>query len=174
LARRHDHDRTLDPRDQPKIDPQQLVLQLLAQAKANGVELIGSNGLFIQLTATVLEIAREAAMDEHLGSEQHQVEGRNRGNSRNGWRTKTVGTEIGTVQSQAARDTDASFDPQIVKKRQYRLTGVDEIILSLSAKGLTTGEIAARFDDGYGTTVSKETISKISEALICISVMNAE
>ncbi|MEZ7240283.1 IS256 family transposase [Rhodococcus sp. GXMU-t2271] len=152
--------------DQPKIDPQQLAQQLLAQAKADGVELVGPNGLLNQLTATVLETALEAEMDEHLGYEKHQVEGRNSGNSRNGRRTKTVLTEIGPVQIQVPRDTDASFDPQIVKKRQRRLTGVDEIILSLSAKGLTTGEIAAHFDDVYGATVSKETISKITDKVL--------
>ncbi|WP_371384200.1 IS256 family transposase [Rhodococcus sp. GXMU-t2271] len=157
---------TLDPMDQPKIDPQQLAQQLLAQAKADGVELVGPNGLLNQLTATVLETALEAEMDEHLGYEKHQVEGRNSGNSRNGRRTKTVLTEIGPVQIQVPRDTDASFDPQIVKKRQRRLTGVDEIILSLSAKGLTTGEIAAHFDDVYGATVSKETISKITDKVL--------
>ena len=75
-------------------------------------------------------------------------------------------TEIGPVQIQVPRDTDASFDPQIVKKRQRRLTGVDEIILSLSAKGLTTGEIAAHFDDVYGASVSKETISKITDKVL--------
>ncbi|TWH41859.1 transposase-like protein [Rhodococcus rhodochrous J38] len=157
---------TLDPMDQQKIDPQQLAQQLLAQSKADGVELVGPNGLLNQLTATVLETALEAEMDEHLGYEKHQVEGRNSGNSRNGRRTKTVLTEIGPVQIQVPRDTDASFDPQIVKKRQRRLTGVDEIILSLSAKGLTTGEIAAHFDDVYGATVSKETISKITDKVL--------
>ncbi|MGV9948811.1 IS256 family transposase [Rhodococcus aetherivorans] len=157
---------TLDPMDQPKIDPQQLAQQLLAQSKADGVELVGPNGLLNQLTATVLETALEAEMDEHLGYEKHQVEGRNSGNSRNGRRSKTVLTEIGPVQIQVPRDTDASFDPQIVKKRQRRLTGVDEIILSLSAKGLTTGEIAAHFDDVYGATVSKETISKITDKVL--------
>lgn len=157
---------TLDPMDQPKIDPQQLAQQLLAQAKTDGVELVGPNGLLNQLTATVLETALEAEMDEHLGYEKHQVEGRNSGNSRNGRRSKTVLTEIGPVQIQVPRDTDASFDPQIVKKRQRRLTGVDEIILSLSAKGLTTGEIAAHFDDVYGATVSKETISKITDKVL--------
>nr|EJJ02278.1 transposase, Mutator family protein [Rhodococcus sp. JVH1] len=75
-------------------------------------------------------------------------------------------TEIGPVQIQVPRDTDASFDPQIVKKRQRRLTGVDEIILSLSAKGLTTGEIAAHFDDVYGASVSRETISKITDKVL--------
>ncbi|WP_425607443.1 IS256 family transposase [Rhodococcus pyridinivorans] len=157
---------TLDPMDQPKIDPQQLAQQLLAQAKTDGVELVGPNGLLNQLTASVLETALEAEMDEHLGYEKHQVEGRNTGNSRNGRRSKTVLTEIGPVQIQVPRDTDASFDPQIVKKRQRRLTGVDEIILSLSAKGLTTGEIAAHFDDVYGATVSKETISKITDKVL--------
>ncbi|AII11477.1 IS256 family transposase [Rhodococcus opacus] len=157
---------TLDPMDQSKIDHQQLAHQLLAQAKAEGIELVGPNGLLNQLTANVLETALEAEMDEHLGYEKHQFEGRNGGNSRNGRRSKTVLTEIGPVEIQVPRDTDASFDPQIVKKRQRRLTGVDEIVLSLSAKGLTTGEIAAHFDDVYGASVSRETISKITDKVI--------
>ncbi|GAA4479697.1 IS256 family transposase [Rhodococcus olei] len=157
---------TLDPMDQSKIDHQELARQLLAQAKAEGIELVGPNGLLNQLTANVLETALEAEMDEHLGYEKHQVDGRGSGNSRNGRRTKTVLTEIGPVQIQVPRDTDASFDPQIVKKRQRRLTGVDEIILSLSAKGLSTGEIAAHFDDVYGASVSKETVSKITDKVL--------
>ena len=60
------------------------------------------------------------------------------------------------------RDRDGSFEPQIVKKRQRRLTGVDEIVLSLYAKGLTTGEISAHFAEIYGASVSKETISRIT------------
>ncbi|MDH6283911.1 putative transposase [Rhodococcus sp. LBL1] len=157
---------TLDSMDQSRIDHQELAQQLLAQAKADGVELVGPNGLLNQLTANVLETALEAEMDEHLGYEKHQVEGRGSGNSRNGRRAKTVLTEIGPVQIQVPRDTDSSFDPQIVKKRQRRLTGVDEIILSLSAKGLTTGEISAHFDDVYGASVSKDTISKITDKVL--------
>jgi hypothetical protein len=72
-------------------------------------------------------------------------------------------TEIGSVQIEVPRDTDASFSPQIVRKGQRRLTGVDDIVLSLSAKGLTTGEIAAHFDDVYGAAVSKDTISQITD-----------
>ncbi|MDF3312847.1 IS256 family transposase [Rhodococcus sp. T2V] len=152
--------------DQSKIDHQKLAQQLLAQAEAEGIELVGPNGLLNQLTANVLETALEAEMDAHLGYEKHQFTGRNGGNSRNGRRSKTVLTEIGPVEIQVPRDTDASFDPQIVKKRQRRLTGVDEIVLSLSAKGLTTGEIAAHFDDVYGASVSRETISKITDKVI--------
>jgi len=69
-------------------------------------------------------------------------------------RTKTVFTEIGPVDIDVPRDVKSSFEPQIVKKRQRRLTGIDEIVLSLTAKGLTTGEVAAHFADVYGATVS--------------------
>ena len=75
-------------------------------------------------------------------------------------------TEIGPVEIDVPRDTDSTFEPQIVKKRQRRLTGVDEIVLSLTAKGLTTGEIAAHFAEVYGATVSKDTISRITDKVI--------
>ena len=103
---------------------------------------MGPNGLLNQLTATVLEAALEAEMDEHLGYQKYQAEGRDGGNSRNGRRAKVL-TEIGPVTIEVPRGTESTFEPQIVKKRQRRLTGIDEIVLSLTAKGLTTGEIAA-------------------------------
>ena len=70
------------------------------------------------------------------------------------------------VEIEVPRDTKSSFEPQIVKKRQRRLSGIDEIVLSLTAKGLTTGEIAAHFADIYGATVSKDTISRITDKVI--------
>jgi transposase-like protein len=81
-------------------------------------------------------------------------------------RPKTVLTEIGPVQIDVLRDTDASFDPQIVKKRQRRLTGVDQIVLSFTARGLTTGEISAHFAEVYGASVSRDTISKITDKVV--------
>jgi putative transposase len=148
------------------VDHKELAEQLLAQAKEQGVELVGPNGLLNQLTKNVLETALDAEMAEHLGYDKHDPAGRGSGNSRNGSRSKTVFTEIGPVEIEVPRDTNASFDPVIVKKRQRRLTGVDEIVLSLTAKGLTTGEIAAHFDDVYGATVSKDTISRITDKVI--------
>lgn len=65
-------------------------------------------------------------------------------------------TEIGAVEIEVPGDTNSSFDPQIVKKRQRRLTGIDEVVLSLTAKGLTTGEVAAYFAGVYGASVSKD------------------
>jgi transposase-like protein len=93
-------------------------------------------------------------------------EGRNRGNSRNGSRSKTVPTEVGEVEIEVPRDRDGSFEPQIVKKRQRRLSGVDELVISLAAKGLTTGEIAAHFADVYWAEVSRDTISRITDRVL--------
>jgi hypothetical protein len=81
-------------------------------------------------------------------------------------RAKTVLTEIGQVEIEVPRDLDASFRPKIVKKRQRRLTGVDQIVLSLSARGLTTGEISAPFAEVYGASVSRETVCKITDSVL--------
>ncbi len=148
------------------VDQQQLAEQLLAQAKAQGIDLVGPGGLLNQITKRVLEAALEAEMSEHLGYDKHEYVGRDGGNSRNGVRPKTVLTEIGPVLIDVPRDTDASFDPQIVKKRQRRLTGVDQIVLSLTARGLTTGEISAHFAEVYGASVSRDTISKITDQVV--------
>ncbi|WP_233464078.1 IS256 family transposase, partial [Nocardia gipuzkoensis] len=148
------------------VDQKKLAQQLLAQARQQGVEFLGPGGLLNQLTKNVLETALETEMTEHVGYEKHDPAGRGTGNSRNGTRSKTVLTEIGPVEIEAPRDTNSSFDPQIVKKRQRRLTGIDEIVLSLTAKGLTTGEVAAHFADIYGATVSKDTISRITDKVI--------
>jgi putative transposase len=145
------------------VDQKQLAEQLLAQAEEQNIELVGPGGLLNQLTKNVLETALDAEMSEHLGYEKHDPDGRNSGNSRNGTRSKTVLTEIGPVEIEVPRDTESTFEPQIVKKRQRRLTGVDEIVLSLTARGLTTGEIAAHFGEVYGARVSKDTISRITE-----------
>ncbi|HYZ37167.1 MAG TPA: transposase, partial [Pseudonocardiaceae bacterium] len=146
-----------------QIDQQQLAQELVEQARAEGVELVGAGGLLTRLTKSVLETALEAEMTEHLGYDKHDPMGRNGGNSRNGTRTKTVVTEIGPVDIEVPRDRDGSFEPAIVRKRQRRLGGVDEIVLSLTARGLTTGEIAAHFAEVYGAKVSKDTISRITD-----------
>jgi transposase-like protein len=150
----------------PVVDEQQIAEQLVARAREKGIELVGPDGLLTQLSRRVFEAALEAEMSEHLGYDKHHPAGRNSGNSRNGVRSKTVLTEIGPVEIDVPRDVDASFEPTIVKKRQRRLTGVDSIVLSLSARGLTTGEIAAHFAEVYGASVSRETVSKITDSVL--------
>jgi putative transposase len=145
---------------------QKVVAELVARAGAEGVSLTGEGGLLAQLTKMVLESSLEGEMDAHLGYGKHDPAGRDGGNSRNGRRAKTVLTQAGPVQIEVPRDRDASFTPQIVRKRQRRLDGIDGIVLSLSAKGLTTGEISAHLCEIYGVTVSKETISAITDRVL--------
>lgn len=143
-----------------------LAQELVERARSEGVELVGPGGLLTGLTKTVLETALEAELDEHLGYPKHAVAGRGTGNSRNGTRSKTVLTEVGEVELEVPRDRDGSFEPKIVRKRQRRMSGVDELVISLAAKGLTTGEIAAHLADVYGAEVSKDTISRITDAVV--------
>jgi putative transposase len=138
---------------------------MVAEAKARGLALTGPDGLLKLFTKNVLETALNEEMTEHLGHEKNQVElGRESTNVRNGARSKTVISDAaGEVQIDVPRDRESTFEPQIVRKRQRRLTEVDEIVLSLYAKGLTTGEISAHFSEIYGASVSKETVSRITE-----------
>jgi putative transposase len=134
-----------------------------SRRRSRNIELVGPGGLLGQLTKSVLETALDAEMSEHLGYDKYDPAGRNSGNSRNGTRAKTVLTEIGPVEIEVPRDTESTFEPQIVRKRQRRLTGVDEIVLSLTARGLTTGEIAAHLQEVYGARISKDTVGRITE-----------
>jgi putative transposase len=156
---------TIEPMPE-QIDQYQLARELVDKARADGIELVGPGGLLTGLTKTVLETALEAEMSDHLGYDKHDPVGRDGGNSRNGTRVKTVLTEIGPVQIEVPRDRDASFDPQVVRKRQRRLDGISQIVLSLTARGLTTGEISAHFEEVYGAKVSKDTISKITDKVL--------
>jgi putative transposase len=94
-----------------QIDQQQLARDLVAKARADGVDLVGPGGMLAGLTKTVLEIALEAEITEHVGYDKHDPAGRNGGNSRNGIRSKTVLTEIGPVKIEVPRYRDGSFDP---------------------------------------------------------------
>ncbi|MGY1503690.1 IS256 family transposase (plasmid) [Streptomyces sp. QTS52] len=139
---------------------------LVDRARNEGLQLTGEGGLLQQLTKRVLESALEGEITDHVGYEKHDPAGKNNGNSRNGTRAKTVLTDVGPVEVRVPRDTAGSFEPQIVKKRQRRLTGVDEMVLSLSAKGLTHGEISAHLAEVYGAEVSKQTISTITDKVM--------
>jgi putative transposase len=142
--------------------------ELVRQAKEQGLSLTGPEGLLKQFTRSVLETALNEEMTEHVGHEKNRaVDGRGSTNIRNGARPKTVLTHAtGEVEIAVPRDRDGTFEPVIVKKRQRRLSEVDEIVLSLYARGLTTGEIAAHFAQIYGASVSKETVSRITDKVI--------
>jgi len=146
---------------------QQAAIELVRLARERGLSLTGPDGLLKQLTKTVIETALSEEMTEHLGYEKHDPAGAGTGNIRNGTRGKTVLSEAsGQVEIEVPRDRAGTFEPQIVRKRQGRLNGVDQIVLSLYAKGLTTGEISAHFAEIYGPSVSRETISRITDKVI--------
>jgi putative transposase len=149
-----------------KIPTDELAVELLERARAEGASLVGPGGLLAELTKRVLEAGLEAEMSEHLGYEPYDPAGHHSGNSRNGTRTKTVITDVGPIEIDAPRDRAGTFEPVIVAKRQRRLGGVDAMVLSLSAKGLTHGEISAHLEEIYAAKVSKETITRITDSVI--------
>jgi len=130
------------------------------------VKLTGEGGLLARLTKLVVESSLEGELDDHLGYGKHDAAGRDGGNSRNGKRAKTLLTEAGPVAIEVPRDREGSFEPKIVAKRQRRLSGVDDLVISLSAKGLTHGEISAHLAEIYGAEVSKQTISTITDRVV--------
>ncbi|WP_416352017.1 IS256 family transposase [Subtercola sp. RTI3] len=159
---------TLDAvkRNKPEPSAEELAAkELVRLAAEQGLSLTGPDGLLKQFIKTVLETALNEEMTEHLGHEKNHAEpDRGSSNVRNGTRPKTILTEAtGHVEIEVPRDRDGTFEPVIVKKHQRRLTGVDEMVLSLYAHGLTTGEISAHFAQIYGAQVSKETISRITD-----------
>ena len=144
------------------------VRELVKAARARGEDLTGPDGLLKTITATVLESALEEEMTEHLGYDKHHPLGHvGGGNIRNGTRSKTVLTEAaGEVPVQVPRDRAGTFEPVVVRKRQRRLSDVDAVAISLYAKGLTAGEIGAHFQELYGASVSKDTVSRITDRVI--------
>jgi putative transposase len=117
-----------------KDSDRELVARLVDQARAEGMELVGENGLLGRLTKLVLESALEGEITDHLGYDKHERGASETGNSRNGARSKTVITDVGPVEISVPRDRAGSFEPKIVRKRQRRLSGVDEMVISLAAK----------------------------------------
>ena len=127
-------------KDKPEPSAEQRAAEeLVRRAREQGLSLTGPDGLLKQLTKVVLETALDQELTEHLGHERNAPVGNESGNVRNGSRPKTVLTEsTGQVGIEVPRDRDGSFEPQIVRKRQRRLSGVDEIVLSLSAKVISS------------------------------------
>ena len=162
----HDQD---DPDDVDRLvegDMQAWALELVSRARTNGVELTGDGGLLTQMVRQVLQTGLEVEMAEHLGYERHDPVGRGSGNSRNGYSPKTVSTEVGDVELRVPRDRNGSFEPVTVAKHARRLDGLAGNVISLYAKGLTTGDIQAHLLEIYGTEVSRETISKITDTIV--------
>jgi putative transposase len=129
-------------------------------------EITGPGGLMTQLAGRVLETALSAELSEHLGYPPGQAPPGGAGNSRNGSTPKRVHTELGTVAIKTPRDRNGSFEPQLVRKRQTRLAGLDERVLGLYAGGMTVRDIARHLSELYGTEIGRDTISRVTDAVL--------
>jgi putative transposase len=142
------------------------VLDALLDGAQTAEEIAGPDGVLAQLTCRLLNRALEAELTAHLGYEPGQAPPGGVGNARNGRPAKTVLTDQGPLRISSPRDRNGTFVPQIVKKRQTRWVGFDEKVISLYARGLTVREIQAHLAEIYGTEVSPDLISKITDAVI--------
>jgi putative transposase len=144
----------------------QLARELIDRAREQGVSLVGPDGLLAGVTKTVLQAALEAEMTEHLGYDKGERPTAPSGNHRNGTSPKTVLTEVGPIGIDVPRDRAGMFEPQIVPKHARRIEGFDEAIISLYAKGLTTGEIRAHLAEIYDVEVSRDLISRVTDKVV--------
>ena len=133
-----------------------------AQAEDGGLKLLGSDGLLQGITKRIIEAALEAELADHLaaGAESGTA------NGRNGRRGKKIATEVGPMSVIVPRDRAGSFAPAVVRKSSRRTSGIDEMVISLVGKGLTTGEVAAHLKEVFGVETSKETVSAITDRVL--------
>jgi putative transposase len=143
----------------------ELLDELLAEY-ANPEDLTGPEGLLKRLTGALVERALQAEMTDHLGYEQGAAEGQGSGNSRNGAGKKTLRTDQGEVTIEVPRDRNGTFEPKLVKKHQRSFKGFDDKILSMYARGMSVRDIQAHLAEIYGTEVSPDLISSVTNAVV--------
>jgi putative transposase len=129
-------------------------------------DLLGADGLIQQLTKALVERALQGELTHHLGYTKHAPEGKNTGNSRNGTSSKTIKGKRGQVDIEVPRDRNGEFEPQLIKKGQTRFDGLDEKVISLYARGMTTREIQGHLEEMYGVEVSPSLISTVTDAVL--------
>jgi putative transposase len=140
--------------------------ELIDRADAGGVQLTGEGGFLPELIKAVLERGLAAELTDHLGYEVGDPAGRGSPNSRNGSSPKTVQSEIGPLPLNVPRDRQSTFEPRLVPKGDRRLGGLDDMIISLYAGGMTVRDIQHHLARTLGTDLSHDTISKITDAVL--------
>jgi len=143
-----------------------LLDELMSRVDAGDLQLTGEGGFLPGLIKAVLERGLQAELTGHLGYEKGDPAGRGSPNSRNGSTPKTIATEVGDVGIETPRDRDGTFEPRLVPKGSRRVGGLDEMIISLYAGGMTVRDIQAHLARTIGTELSHETISKITDAVL--------
>ncbi|HRL81650.1 MAG TPA: transposase, partial [Propioniciclava sp.] len=139
---------------------------LFAQIDAGQVELTGDCGFVPALVKAALERGLQAELSSHLGYEKGSAEASKHANSRNGTTPKTVQSEVGPIALDVPRDRAGLFTPRLVPKGQRRLGGLDDMIISLYAGGMTIRDIQHHLASTLGTDLSHETISNVTDAVL--------
>jgi putative transposase len=145
---------------------EQLLDQMVTQMRSEGVRLSGPGGFLTEMLKAVLERGLAAELTEHLGYDKHDPAGHGTGNSRNGSTPKTVLTEVGPVALDIPRDRSGTFTPTLVPKGERRLGGLSDIIISLYAGGMTVRDICHHLHRVYGTDLSPDTVSAVTDSVL--------
>ena len=153
------------PAEVPVIDDE-LIEKLMAQVDADGVELLGPDGVLTELTKRIMERALDVERSDHLGYERGDPAGRGSGNSRNGSSPKTVLTDAGAIPLDIPRDRNSTFEPALIPKHERRLEGFNEMVCSLVARGLSVRDTIVHLYETYGVEISPELVSKITDAVL--------
>ena len=153
-----------------KISPErreqrEKLLEMLQGAGINDVE--GVQNLFKEMVSTVLENGLEAELEDELGYSKYDYRNKNTDNSRNGYSEKTMKSSFGEMDIAVPRDRKGEFEPQLIKKQQTTISGdIEEKILSMYAKGMTTSDIESHIREIYGIDVSDSTISRVTDKIL--------
>lgn len=149
-----------------KTDKTTALLDELLADCSSPEEILGKNGLLKQLTKGLVERALEGELNAHLGYEPYDTNAKSTSNSRNGKARKQLQTESGTVEIEVPRDRDGSFEPQLIQKRQRRVNGLNEKMIALYSRGLSTRDIQAELEELYGVELSPTVISNVTAAVM--------
>ena len=150
---------------EPVLSPAALD-ELMAKVEANGLELLGPDGVLADLTKRIIERALEDERTDHLGYERGDPAGRGSGNSRNGSYPKTVLTDVGAIDIEVPRDRNGTFEPKLVPTGSSRLAGFNERIIALYAGGMTVRDIRRHLKSIYGIEVSPDLISTVTDGIV--------
>lgn len=145
--------------------PDELVDQILGEARTQE-DLFGKDGVLKQLKKRLMERILEAELTEHLGYDKYATEGNGSGNSRNGKGNKVIKTDGGDLEIEVPRDRKSEFEPQIIPKRHRRVSGLDDVVLSLYSRGMTVRDIQEHMKELYGTNISRDLISRITDSIL--------
>ena len=143
-----------------------LLNELLEDFKGDPESILGQHGLMNELRKRVVEAMLDGELTSHLGYRPHDPVGHGTGNSRNGYSAKKVQSKDGELELEVPRDRNSSFEPQVLRKGQRRMDGIDEVIIALYARGLSTRSIQEELKEMYGAEVSPTLISNVTHSVL--------